>query len=166
LQLTTEQQTLLRNYVLADPVFSVLPANNSSALQIAEALNLPTNPAFIVWKTNVTKAEITKDPGFTWTLVDNLTVGKARIWDWLFDNASSSIDPSSSHIRAGIDECWKGTAQMVAVRDAILALCKRTANGIEKILSTGTGSTVDPAVLSAQGTLVYLDVVKAMGWAY
>jgi len=165
MQLTPEQQLTLKNFILADQVYSQQPPTNSGALFIAESLNQPTNPAFIVWKTSVTKDEIMQN-GFDWVQVDNLTVGKARIWDWLFDNAQKSINPTKANVRAGIDECWKGTAAMLAVRAAVYVHCKRTANGIEKILATGTGSDGSPAVLGAQGTLTYLDVVQAMGWFY
>jgi hypothetical protein len=163
MQLTTAQQTTLRNFVLADPVFSVQPQTNSGALFIAEALNQPTEPAFIVWRTSVSVDEIMRN-GIDWARVDNLSVGKARIWDWM--SRLGSFDASKPNVRAGIDACWVGTAADLAVRASVYVHCKRTANGVEKLLATGTGSNAVPAVASAEGTLSYLDVVQAMGWFY
>lgn len=163
--LTPEQQIALKTFVEADPTFSQLPPGNSSALQIAQALNEPANPTFTVWKTAVTQDEIMQN-GFDWVQVDNLTVGKARIWEWMFDNESNSINPSKANVRLGIDEAWKGTAAMLAVRAAVYVHCKRAANGIEKLLATGTGSDATPATMGAEGELTYLDVVFAMGWPY
>ena len=67
--------------------------------------------------------------GFDWVEVDNLTVGKARIWEWLFDNATTTINPSKANVRAGIAECWKGTAAKLAVQAAVLAHCKAHLTG-------------------------------------
>lgn len=163
--LTPEQQASLQSFVQADPTLGQLPSGNSSALQIANALNLPASPTFTVWKTAVTQDEIMQN-GFDWVRVDNLSVGKARIWEWMFDNESTSINPSKANVRLGIDEMWKGTAADLAVRAAVYAHCKRLANGIEKLLATGTGSDVSPATMGAEGELTYLDVVFAMGWPY
>ena len=163
MQLTTAQQTTLRNFVLADPVFSVQPQTNSGALFIAEALNQPASPEFTIWKTSVSVDEIMRN-GMDWARVDNLSVGKARIWDWM--SRLGSFDSSKPNIRAGIDATWVGSAPDLAVRASVYTHCKRAANGIEKLLATGTGSNAVPAVASAEGTLSYLDVVQAMGWFY
>jgi len=55
-------------------------------------------------ETAVNPDEIMRN-GMDWTQVDNLTVGKARIWDWM--TKLGSFDASKVNIRAGIDECWK-----------------------------------------------------------
>jgi hypothetical protein len=163
--LTPEQNATLQAFVQADPTFSILPPGNGSALQIANALNELASPEFIVWRTSVKQDEIMQN-GFDWTRVDNLSVGKARIWEWLFDNEANVFDPSKANVRAGIEAVWVGTAADLAVRASVYTHCKRAANGAEKLFATGTGTTVTPAVLSYEGTLHYLDVVFAMGWPY
>lgn len=105
---------------------------------------------FIVWKTSVRQDEIMQN-GFDWTLVDNLTVGKDRIWTWMFSNPERSINPSKANVRAGIAECWKGTAAMLAQQAAVLAHCKRPATQAEAVFATGAGSDASPGLLVFDG---------------
>ena len=97
-----------------------------------------------------------------WTMVDNLANGKARIWEWMTD--LGVINPSKLNVRAGIAATWTGTAAMLAVKEAVLVHCKRKANILEKLLSTGIGTTADPATMAVEGSLTYQEVGLAMGW--
>jgi len=117
------------------------------------------DPAFVVWKTNVVVDEIMRN-GMNWARVDNLTVGKARIWEWM--SKLGSFDASRTNIRAGIDAAWVGTAADLAVRAAVYVHCKRSATYFEKIFATGTGSTASPATMSVEGSLDPHDIEKAM----
>ena len=104
--------------------------------------------------------------GFDWVLVDNLSVGKARIWEWLFNNESRSINAGKSNVRAGIDECWKGTAAMLAQRDVIYTHLKRNATLFEKAFATGSGTTNSPSTLGlVNQVLSFVDVLNIMGWS-
>lgn len=161
--LTPQQAATLAADIAADPAFAGLPQNSDGAFAIAAAYNLAASPAFIVWRTSVNQDEITQN-GFTWSEVDNLTIGKARIWEWLFDNAERSFNPSKANVRAGIVECWSGTAGKLAVQAVVLGHCKRSATRIEKLLSTGTGSDAVPATMGFAGDVSYADVQQAMGW--
>lgn len=161
--LTTEQQATLAADIAADPVLMALPHNSDGAFSIAAAYQELAAPSFIVWKTSVTQDEIMQN-GFDWVQVDNLTVGKARIWEWMFDNQSAICNPSKPNVRAGIDEAWKGTAAMLAVRAAVYVHCKRQANRLEKLFATGTGTDAVPATMTVEGSIQYNDVLVAMGW--
>lgn len=161
--LTTQQQAILATDIAADPAFAALPHTSDGAYEIAAAYNLPISPNFIVWKTRVTLDEIMQN-GFDWTQVDNATVGKARIWEWMFANEARAIDASKLNIRAGIDEAWKGTAAMLAIRASVYTHCKRAANRVEKLLASGTGTDATPATMGYEGDLTYQDVLQAMGW--
>ena len=99
--------------------------------------------------------------GFDWVQVDNLSVGKARIWDWLFSNQLQTMNPSKTNVRAGIAECWKGTAAMLAVQAAILVHCKRAANRLEALFATGTGTDASPSTMAVEGTVSYQEVEQA-----
>lgn len=158
--MTPAQLATLKAAIDADPVLSAMPMNSDGAFDIAAALNQVASPDFIVWRTKVLQDEITQN-GFTWTEVDNLTVGKARIWEWLFGNSDRSFNPSKSNVRAGIVECWSGTAGKLAVQAVVLGHCKRKATRAEKILATGTGSNASPATMSFDGNLSYQDVEAA-----
>jgi len=145
--LTPEQIITLRTLALASPeALNYITTGNDNGL--AEWFNTPTT--FVVWRTSVNQDEIMQN-GFNWVQVDNLTVGKARIWEWLFDNQSTSINPSKINVRAGIDEAWKGTAAMLAVRDAVYVHCKRFATIAEKALAVGLGTENSPGTLTFEG---------------
>ena len=161
--LTTTQAQALQTDVNADPAFASVPHNSDGAFTIAAAYNLLASPAFIVWKSKVYQDEITQN-GFTWTEVDSLTVGKARIWEWMFANEERSCNPSKANVRAGIAECWSGNAAKLAVQAVVLGHCKRSATRAEKLFTTGTGSDATPATMGYEGSLTYSDVQAAMGW--
>lgn len=158
--MTPAQLSALRAYIDTVPAWSALPNDSESALIIAAALNEPATPEFVVWRTQLFQDTITQN-GFDWTQVDNLTVGKARIWEWMFLNATRSINPSKPNVRAGIVECWSGTTARVAVQTAVLGHCKRTATVAEKVLATGTGTTASPATMGHEGAVSYADVQSA-----
>jgi hypothetical protein len=156
--LTTEQLALLKAAIVADPVLNALPNNTDSAFEIAAQFNALENPAFVVWETHVSVDEIMRN-GMDWARVDNLTVGKARIWDWL--GRLGTFDASRANVRAGIDAAWVGTAADLAVRASIYTHCKRNATRAEKVLATGTGSDASPATMTFEGTLSYQDAFNA-----
>lgn len=161
--LTTEQQATLKAFVEADQTLSQIPHSYDGAYAIADLLQGIASPDFIVWRTSVTQDEIMQN-GFDWVRVDNLSVGKARIWEWMFANESKSFNPAKPNVRAGIDEVWKGTAADLAVRAAVYVHCKRPANLLEKLFATGTGTDASPATMSIEGSIGYNDVYTAMGW--
>ena len=156
--LTPAQLATLKAAILANQALSSQPMTSGGALVIAEALNATAVPSYIVWRTKVTDQEIMLN-GFDWTRVDNLSVGKARVWDWMF--RFGSINPSKSNIRAGIDQTWVGTAADLAVRAAVYVHCKRAASIAEQLFATGTGSDASPAVMGFEGKLTADDVAQA-----
>ena len=159
--LTPAQQALVKTAVQADPTLNALPQTADGAYAIAEILSTIASPDFIVWKTNVDPNEVMKN-GMDWTRVDNLSVGKARIWEWL--TKLGAINASKLNVRAGIDAAWVGTAADLAVRAAIYVHCKRQANRLEKILATGLGIDATPATMGYEGRASYQEIALAMGW--
>lgn len=158
--LTQSQLTTLKAAILAEPVYSAW-VNDSVWSAIADDLNQIASPDFIVWKSRVHIDEIMQN-GFDWTQVDNTTVGKARIWEWMFANETRTINPSKLNIRAGIDEAWRGTAAMLAVRAAVYLHCKRAATEFEKLFAAGTGSDASPAVMAVEGEITTSEIQLAM----
>ena len=159
--LTSQQQAIVKSYVQADATLNAIPHTADGAYAIADALGMVASPAFIVWRTDTKPDEIMKG-GIDWTRVDNLSVGKARIWEWL--TGLGVINASKVNVRAGIDATWVGTAADLAVRATVYTYCKRSASILEKILSTGTGSDATPATMGYEGTVTYQEVQLAMGW--
>jgi len=159
--LSDAQKLVLKNYILSVPEWAALPVNSDTSYFIADELKKEASPAFIVWKTSVSIDEIMRN-GMDWARVDNLSVGKARIWDWL--GRLGSFDASKLNVRAGIDACWVGTAADLTVRAAVYTHCKRAANKLEKLFATGDGTDAVPATMAVEGSLSYqeIDAVRAM----
>lgn len=145
--MTPEQIAILRPIVLAEPSLAEAIQFGYDAM-IAAWCNSPASPNFIVWKTSVSVDEIMRN-GMDWARVDNLSVGKARIWDWL--GRLGAFDASKANVRAGIDAAWVGTAADLAVRAQVYIHCKRPAKNAEKALASGTGSDASPATLTFEG---------------
>lgn len=158
--LTPEQLQTLRTAIDADPVLSAYLNNSDGNFEIARILNLPSSPAVIVWRTSVTWDEIMLN-GMDWARVDNLSVGAARVWDWMFQNSARAFNPSKPNIRTGIEAVWKGTAADLAVRAAVYGHCKRTATRAEALFATGTGTTESPATMAFEGAITYALVEQA-----
>ena len=160
--------------VLTQPQLAAIKAwviaNNNSLFDQSSVnlLNAIASPTFNAYRTEVAMSEIMLN-GFDWTRVDNLSVGKARIWDWLVnaDPVNQAINPSKSNIRAGINAVWIGTAPDLAVRAAVYLHCFRPATVAEKLLKTaGAGTVCDaagdgPATLGFEGNVTLQDVINS-----
>jgi len=150
--------TTLKDYIAAVPEWAIMPKNSDTAFFIAEELNKEVNPSYTVWRTAVPVDEIMRN-GLDWTRVDNLTVGKARIWDWM--TRLDTLNPSKVNIRAGIDATWVGTAADLAVRAVVYTHCKRKASVVEKLFATGTGTDLSPATMGYEGPMPYQEIITA-----
>lgn len=160
--LTSAQKTALKAAIAADGTLAAKPNNPDGNFDIAAAFNLTATPDFFVWKTSVEVAEIMQN-GFDWTRVDNLTVGKARIWEWM--TIAGTIRPNQTNVRSGIIACFS-TAGDLATRQAAFTHCQRLATRAEKLFATGSGTTtndqgVGPATMSFEGNLTSDDVEAA-----
>lgn len=160
--LTLQQLATLKAAILADPVLAEKPNNPDGNFDIAAAFNANSVPDFYVWRSSVTIDEIMLN-GFDWTRVDNLTVGKSRIWEWM--TALGSINPSQSNVRAGVLAVFSAAGDL-ANRTAVFSHSQRLATRGEKLYAVGTGtSTTDqgigPAVMGYEGQLSYSDIEQA-----
>lgn len=153
--MTPQQLATLKADILADPALASQPMNSDGAFAIALAYNLPASPAFVVWRTDVPATEIMAN-GFVWTAVDSLTVGKARIWDWM--TRYGSINPSKANVRQGLLDCFgAGSAMATAIQPHL----KRPATRFERLFATGTGSDAQPGTMVLEGSVSYQDVQTA-----
>lgn len=163
--LTSAQASALKAAVTAstDPIIVALraqwPGDVAAISQaLADEFNKPAAPAFIVWRTAVPVSEILAN-AIGWTAVDALTVGKARIWEWM--SKLNQIDASKANIRQGIADCF-GAAS--ATTTQITAIAKRSATRFEQVFATGTGSTGSPATMTIEGVGTMQDFMDAF-WA-
>lgn len=154
--LTPEQNLVLKTNIMASPDLAALAvAGEYDAL--AQAYNQPSTCT--VWKTQVLTDDIMRN-GMDWTRVDNLSVGKARIWDWM--TRLGTFDASKANIRAGIDAVWVGTAADLAVRATVYTHCKRLATRAEAVFATGACSDASPSVMGFEGELSWPEVRFAL----
>jgi hypothetical protein len=162
--LTTQQLATLAADIAADPVLSAKPNTADGAFDIAAAYNAVVSPAYNVWRSSVPMTEIMRN-GFDWTFVDNLTIGKARIWEWM--QLTGTIDPSEANVRAGVLAVFTA-AGMATMRTQIFGHCYRAARRIEKLFAVGSGLVasdqgVGPSLMGYEGTITYNDVLTARG---
>ena len=160
--LTTQQKQTLKAAIDADPALASLPNNSDGAFAIAAILNQTASPAYYVWRTEIQIDEVMQN-GFDWTRVDNLTVGKARIWDWMM--TTGTLVPSRSNVRAGVLAVF-GTAGDLATRLAIFTHFQRAATRFEKIFAAGTGTAATeqgtgPSTMMLESPVSYQDVEEA-----
>lgn len=128
------------------------PDNNPD---IAAWYNLLAIPAYKVYKPKVLMSEIMLN-GFNWTRVDNLSIGKARIWEWMTEaNQDRSVDPSKPNIRAGINAVWVGTQADLDVRAAVYLHCFKDGTNADKLFKVAGNGTVPDANGEGPATLGY-----------
>lgn len=156
--LTAPQQQTLKTFIQNDVALNAVPNTLDGAWTLANLLNLVASPAFVVWKSAVAIDEIMRN-GMDWARVDNLSVGKARIWEWM--TKLGTINAAKPNIRAGIDAAWVGSGPDLAVRAAVYTHCKRSATVVEKFFATGTGSDASPATMEFEGAISPQDVYDA-----
>lgn len=146
MNLTQAQLQTFKSHILANPAVQPFlpPVGNYQAI----ANHYNEIDAEVVWRTNTTLDEIQQSDTFDWIRVDNLSVGKSRIWEWLFSNEGRAIDPSKLNVRKGIDETWKGTTADLDVRAAVYEKCRRQSTHFEALYATGgAGNATTPNTL-------------------
>ena len=150
--LTAAQFAILRPLVLAAPELAQARQTGDDQV-IAAWCNSPAVPTFYVWKTSVQTDEIMTN-GFDWTRVDNLTVGKARIWEWM--TGLGYLNPSRPNVRAGVEATFTVEVADAPNRNAVYGHFQRPATRAEKAFTTGSGTAsnthgVGPADLVWEG---------------
>lgn len=159
--LTPEQRSALKTWVDAN-------LQNPTEHDVRAALNALASPEFLVWKTSVTRREILQN-GFDWTRLDNLSVGKARVWQDIFagidGNGEASLNPSKINVRTGIESVWVGTQLDLNVRAAVFAHCHRPATVAERQLRTvvaNDGTSAIPGTMTFEGETSLQDAIDIL----
>jgi hypothetical protein len=137
---------------------------------IADAMNAINSPDFWVWRTKVTKEEITgmvsiDGTSFTWTGNGFIgrTVQELLAWQELFSTVDGTVNPSLPHMRAAFADIFSGTGNAASNRAHLAVVGRRKATRFERLFATGTGSAPSPGVLMLEGELDYLDIARAFG---
>jgi len=132
MNLTTAQKQALKAWVVS---------NNASVFDESAVtkLNALASPNYYILKTSLSINEIMEN-GYDWTIVDNETVGQARIWDRM--TILGTIKPVKTFIMNGIGEAYKGNspAGTQAHRRAIYQHCCTRARVWEKLFCVASVS--------------------------
>lgn len=136
---------------------NTLPPTVAASFEIVKWYNLPTAPAFWVWRTTVTKAEATQNTSrtgtsFTWngTGFITRTIQELMAWNELF--FEGVCNPSLPNVRQAFADIFSGPGNALANRTHLDIVARRPATNIERIYATGAGG--DTAATA--GTLVFL----------
>lgn len=157
--LTSQQLATLKAYIDSVPAWAALPNNSDTASFIADELNKPTSPAWIVWRDAVQAVEI----GDAWigTDIDGMSsLNMQRLQLLLASAAGGTFDMRRIDRRAGFENPFGANASN-ASRVAMRAAWKRAATVFEKLFATGTGSDASPGVTTLTGAVSYPDVFEA-----
>lgn len=167
--LTQAQLATLKADILADPVLNAKANNSDGAFEIAAAYNLIAVPDFWVWRTAVTKHEITNDTSrnlttFTWVGNGFITrsVGEQAAWTELF-NSSLTINPSRPSVRQAFLDIFSGVGNAAANRIHLDTVARRKATRAQKLFATGTGldTAVGSGTMTVENDLSFTDVQTA-----
>lgn len=155
--LTPAQLTTLKAAINAVPEWAALPVNSDTSYFIADELRKDATPAYVVWKSEVSRDEVGK--AFVATALSAITAGNndklANFAAW-----NDKVNPSRLDQRAFFDDVFS-VAAGASTRAALLALWKRNANVLEKLFATGAGTDASPATLTVEGGLSYQEIDKA-----
>jgi len=154
--LTDAQLATLAAAIAADTdpeVIDALAIRNDTLL--AQIYNGPST--FVVWRTNVPVDEY-RD-ALTWTEVDTMTAGKARIWEWITGDMQLPLEPHKDAIRQGLADTWGSNT---TTRPALIAVSKRFATLCEALFCTGTGTDATPGLLTFEGPVTIQDIGAAL----
>ena len=163
MDLTPTQRETLKTAIEAEPSLATALAQGND-VAVAAWCNTPS--AIVVWRTRVDVDEIMGN-GFVWTEIDNLAIGKARIWEWM--SRLGAIDPSKSNVRQGLRDCFEAQApstygDRVAGTGGLQPHLRRPATNAEAVLASTAqaGTNAAPKLLRAEGTVSISDVSQIL----
>jgi hypothetical protein len=170
--LTNEQKVVLQNFVATNQALNQIPHTGEGAYALSDALKVLSSPTFIVYKTSVKKSTYTNETSpigttFNWSGAGGYisrSQGERDAWVEVF-NEDDLVNPSKSNIILAFNDIFSGSGVgAVNNRNHILSLSKRTANILEKLFATGTGSDASPAIMTIEGSLTGDELRNIMEW--
>ena len=157
MSLTAAQLATLKADILADPVLAAQPMNPDGAIAIADAYNALAAPAFIVWKTEVSRNDVGK--AFIASALAAITAGNndklANFAAW-----NDVVNPSRADQRTFFNDIFSAAAG-ASTRAALDVLWRRSASRVEKLFATGAGTDATPAAMTFEGRVSYQEIEQA-----
>lgn len=162
--LTNEQKVALKALIVGNPTFNAYPNTPDGSLDLAVLLNTgAASPAFWIWRTSVSRAQVYNEVGpggttWSWTTYKSQTATEQNTWVQMF--MGDQADFTQANFRTGVAAIFSGSAPANAQRDHILGVGRRQATHTEKLFATGTGSAASPGVATVT-SVTYADVYEA-----
>jgi hypothetical protein len=162
--LTAAQKLVVKADILAN--YNSHPNNTDGAFAIAAIYNQQATPDFIVWRTSVHEHEVTRDTSpegtnWNWSAYISRSQGERDGYARVF-NSELTINPSLPNVRQAFADIFSGGGSGAPEQRAhLLAIAKRKASKIEKLLATGAGITASPATMGFEGPIRYQDIDEA-----
>lgn len=166
--LATSQMQTLKTFILADPTLGPKSSGDGTDYGfIADALNADFSPSFWCWRSILGKHDVTDltsiDPldgvttrTFNWSGSGGFiqrSQGERDAWIQIW-NTSLTCNPSLANVRSCFNDIFSGAgAGATNNRAHIVALSKRKARLLEKILATGTGTAASPGLFTFEGAI-------------
>lgn len=159
--LNAQQLATLKTFVGTVPEWVALPNDSDTAFFIAAELNKPSNPAFVVYKSNETVAAVGQ--AVNYVAFEALTTANLEKINTFTRLNMQTFPPSKADVRSFWANVFSGAlgGQGQATRDALEALWRRVATLGEKVYATGTGTTLAPGMLVVEGNISPADVQAA-----
>ena len=165
-----------------------MPHNEDSAAFIAKSFEMLEVPAFQVWRTLTPSSDIFD--AITWAnftpanpaaATDSLEAANIHNWllacqgkqfnlQILLSGFTGQISTGKANIRSGLQDALTNVPSGAAGANKaggwvnVQAVIQRNCNRLEKLFSTGIGTTASPATLVIEGKLSVLDVITIMEW--
>lgn len=169
-QLTTLKADITAKMAVGQPLeayASTSPTNPDANAAIAIYYKGIASPDYWVWRTSVTKGELVNSVGpdgttFTWVGNGFITrsAGEQTAWRELF-NGTNTVNPSLANVRNAFADIFSGTGNAASNRTHMLAVARRKATIIEKLLATGLGTTASPSVMGFESHVLTAGDIEA-----
>lgn len=164
--LTSGQKTTLKAAIVADATLNAIPNTADGAFEVANQLDQLATPDYWVWRSAVSEAEIVSQASidgtiWSWTAYIARSEPERDAWKRMF-NSVYSCNPSLANVRQAFADIFSGnTNNAPTQRTHLLAVGRRKATRVEKILASGSGTTASPSLMGFEGKLSYQDVLDA-----
>ena len=137
--LSTAQLQTLKAAINANATWAAFPMTTDGYIGLAAALNAVASPDYWVIRTSISQMELQSKPDqdggtFDWASTGGFIArsqGERDAWRSMFQ--PGNVNPSYAMVRQGFDDIFSGAGGQ-NTRAALLAIWKRSATRIEKIL--------------------------------
>jgi hypothetical protein len=155
--MTPEQLATLKTHILANQDTATL-YNDGNLSGLADALNAPSNPAYIVWRKNIPSSEMGQTVIYN-ALAGMTTANTSRVD--LFMAMNRETFSGSADLDAYFASTFAGALNGSGAdcRAALAAMLRRVATRFEQLFSSGTGSTAVPGTMTTEGPLSYTELI-------